>query len=125
MNEVTGNWNLLSFEITSREGNVSRWRDRSSSGILIYTEDGKMSVAINSEVSKFSSLRDPEEILQSCLFYAGTYKVCEEIIEHHVQFATNPNRISQIMTRRYELSHSQLTLYGDGGYGTSKLVWTR
>ena len=60
--KIVGSWNLDSFVI--RKGDSSTEWQGGSHGILIYSEDGYMSVSINANIF--------ESIDRSSLYYAGS-----------------------------------------------------
>jgi hypothetical protein len=83
-----------------------------------------VSVSINRDAASDS----PKDVLDSVLFYAGTYSVEGNIIRHQVTQATNPARIGREMIRYAELDHSTLTLTlttPDESFGKATLVWRK
>jgi len=122
-NAIIGVWTLEAFTIFPKEGGSRPWGE-GLRGLLIYTESGHVSVSINRDAASDS----PKDVLDSVLFYAGTYSVEGNIIRHQVTQATNPARIGREMIRYAELDHSTLTLTlttPDESFGKATLVWRK
>lgn len=120
---VQGSWTLESFEIQSPTGETRPW-GANVRGLLIYSEDRLVSVAINKDPVP---TEDPHEgILDSILFYAGTYAVEGNVIRHDVSLASSPARVGKEMIRFASLDGDSLTLTTpQETYGVAKLVWRR
>lgn len=118
-----GAWKLASFTLTSPQQEPKSWRSHSH-GLLIYTANKYMSVSINSEVTSRPTSQE-KEILDSVLFYSGTYEVSEQSIIHKVTNATDPARIGQNLIRTFHLENNILTLTANGPYGTAELKWEK
>ncbi len=125
MDDLIGSWKLLSFQIEDTAGVKRDWQGGGAEGILIYSKAGLVSVAINASPATFKQLKNPEELLERSLFYAGTYTVKGNEIIHQVQLAINPARIGETMIRSFELKDKNLTLKGSGEYGASIILWER
>lgn len=126
MNELVGTWLLRSFKVTGKDNITQDWRGGNSTGVLIYTADGYVSVSINSKVEDFKNATEAKSILDSCLFYAGTYKAeSESVVTHFVTHATNPSRVGEKMVREFKLDLDLLSISASGDYGSSQLVWEK
>lgn len=122
--KVVGSWKLEQFEIISPEGVSKPW-GKNSTGLLIYTNDGHMSVSINRDLDK-SEFNESKAIFDSILFYSGTYQVEGDVIRHRVTQASNPARIGKEMIRYAELSKDLMSLLTPKeSFGTAKLVWRK
>ena len=119
---VAGTYRLKSFVIRNKEGEIRKWRLSDSSGILIYTNDGHMSVNINAESSSELSIN---EQIDRVLSYAGRYKIVNDTIEHYVENASSIERISKTMVRNFSQKENDLELVGKGSFGTAILLWSR
>lgn len=119
---IIGSWSLESFEIKRPTGDIEKWGSNPH-GLLIYAEDGKMSVAINGQIS--AEEKDPAAKLKSVLFYSGTFEVSGSRIIHHVTQATDPQRIGRELIRDAKLDDKLLTLTGSGGFGTAIVKWRK
>lgn len=119
--QIVGTWALDAFTIYPKEGGSRPW-GQDVRGLLVYTDSGHVSVAINRSAASDS----PKDVLDSVLFYAGTYSVEGNTIRHQVTQATNPARIGREMIRYAELDHSTLTLTTpDESFGKATLVWRK
>lgn len=120
---ILGTWELARFEITANDGSVKNWGPNPR-GQLIYTDDGHMSVAINRDPQPADS--EAQSILNSILFYAGTYAVDGDIIRHKVTLASNPERVGREMIRYAEFHGAEIHLMTPKeSYGIANLVWRR
>lgn len=120
---ILGTWELVRFEITSNDGVVKAWGPNPR-GQLIYTDDGHMSVSINRDPQPAES--EAQSILNSILFYAGTYSVNGNVIQHAVTLASNPDRVGREMIRHAEFHGDEIHLKTPKeSYGTANLVWRR
>lgn len=102
---VTGSYELLSFTI-EKNNQCKPWRNNID-GLLIYTDNSKMSVFINSDLQG----GEPSEILRSVLFYSGNYEIKGSSIFHYVRNATNLSRLGQTMKRSFTLKNNILELF--------------
>jgi hypothetical protein len=120
---VNGAWQLISFSIDRSDTGLKPWGENIS-GLLIYLQNGYMSVSINKTVA---TTGNPEkDILDSILFYSGRYQVAGDLITHQVTNASNPNRIGKEMVRFATFSGDDLILTTPKeSYGIATLVWRR
>lgn len=123
-NSITGVWNLETFTIYPKEGGSRPWGE-GLRGLLIYTESGHVSVSINRNFLPKSGNAE-KDVLDSVLFYAGTYSVEGNVIRHQVTQATNPDRIGREMIRFATLENTTLKLATpDEAFGKAELVWRK
>lgn len=124
LEQVLGTWRLVSFEIEDPNGGISPW-GQNTHGLLIYAESGFMSVSINKDIEA-SSDGEANDILDSVLFYAGTYFIDGDVIRHQVTEASNPKRIGKEMIRYTSLENEILTLTTPvESFGRAILAWKR
>ncbi len=98
-------------------------------GILTYTADGYMCVAImDSHLPPFASghildATDAEcaAVARAYVSYAGRYEVVAGKVLHHVEVALIPNWLGGTQERRYTLDGDRLTLVAPRG----TLTWER
>jgi hypothetical protein len=122
--DLVGSYLLQSFEIEDQSGRRAPW-GRNVRGLLIYADTGHMSVAINKDVER-ESATEAEDVLDSLLFYAGTYRVDGEIVRHQVTQASNPTRIGKEMIRHASYADGLLTLVTPPeSFGRAILVWRK
>lgn len=120
---ILGTWELARFEITGKDGSIKNWGPNPR-GQLIYTVDGHMSVSINRDPQPAGS--EAQSILNSILFYAGTYSIDGDIIRHKVTLASSPERVGRDMVRYAEFHEDEIHLKTpEESYGVANLVWRR
>lgn len=120
---ILGTWELVRFKITSHEGATKNWGPNPR-GQLIYTDDGYMSVSINRDPQPSDS--NAQSILNSILFYSGTYVLDGDTIQHQVTLASSPDRVGRKMIRYAEFHDDEIHLKTPKeAYGTATLVWKR
>ncbi|MEI8025283.1 MAG: lipocalin-like domain-containing protein [Pseudomonadota bacterium] len=118
-----GSWELESFEIDSPEKGKRPW-GTNARGLLIYSATGHVSVAINKDIV---STGNPEnDLIDSILFYAGTYLLEENCIRHQVTLASNSSRVGKQMVRFASLNGDLLTITTpQESYGKATIVWRK
>ena len=118
-NSLLGGWRLRSFDLTTNQVDWAPWGE-DLSGILIFSENGLVSVSINR-----NSGRD-FDITEDTLFYAGRYEVSGAQIRFHVENATDSKRVGQTLIRDWVLEANQITLRGTAPSGKAfRLTWAR
>jgi hypothetical protein len=121
---VSGTWILDSFNIIEPTGKIRLWGENTN-GLLLYTPDGYMSVSINKAVSPIGS-NCPKDLIDSILFYAGTFSITANIVTHKVTNASNPLRIGKEMIRYAKIQDNLLELKSPvESFGQAILVWRR
>lgn len=121
---IIGAWALESFVIENPEGESRNW-GTNTSGILIYTESGYMSVSINKNVENKSTV-EAQNFFDSILFYSGTFVVDGNTIKHKVTQASSPARIGKEMIRSGSLDGNLLTLISPPeSFGRAILKWRK
>lgn len=114
----------MSFDIEDPNHQKRPW-GKNTTGLLIYSTDGHMSVSINREVEKKSD-EEFKNLFDSILFYSGTYVVEGEIIRHQVTQASNPSRIGKSLIRYASQNGALLTLKSPvESFGQATLVWRK
>ncbi len=122
---VLGTWKLVSFEIQDPTGLRRDW-GQDSQGLLIYVPSGHMSVSINKTPEVDPDQTATESLLDSLLFYSGTYRIEGSLIRHQVTQASNPSRIGKEMLRYAGVSEDILTLTTpEEAFGRAILTWKR
>ena len=135
-----GVWNLVTAEFRWSNGEVADLYGPDAAGMLIYGQQGLMSVQIMRPgrpafVSGDSRRSTPEEIkaaFEDYLAYFGTYSVDEtkHTVTHHMRGSLFPNWVGQDLIRFFELAGDRLTLRtppmaSAGRQFTGVLVWER
>lgn len=123
-NQIIGSWKLEFFLIEDKQGNTRNWGSNAH-GLLIYSDDGHMSVSINKDVENKSSV-EAQNIFDSILFYSGTYSVNGDTIKHKVNQASNPARIGKEMLRFAKLDNNLMILTSpEESFGRAILKWRK
>lgn len=123
-NQIVGTWLLESFLIESKQNEKRDW-GTNVHGLLIYAPSGHMSVSINKDVEKKSTV-EAQNYFDSILFYSGTFSVDGEVVKHQVAEASNPNRIGKEQIRFAKLENDLLTLTSpDESFGRAILTWRK
>lgn len=123
-NQIVGTWLLESFLIESKQNEKRDW-GTNVHGLLIYAPSGHMSVSINKDVEKQSTV-EAQNYFDSILFYSGTFSVDGEVVKHQVTEASNPNRIGKEQIRFAKLGNDLLTLTSpDESFGRAILTWRK
>lgn len=116
---LVGTWSLESFTI-KKEGDAPKTWNEDTTGLIIYTNDGYVSVAINSKTDKSKNLID------TLLFYTGTYIHTKNRVYHKVRHATKVERIGQTLERELIVHNdNKISLVGRGSFGVAEIIWTR
>lgn len=138
---LVGIWKLSSFEFKESNGNVTYPFGKEAKGILIYSEQGYMSVHvmrpdrppfISGDQSK-GTLEEIRTAFEGCISYYGRYEVDEDnkIVTHHVEGSLFPNWTGQSLQRYFEfqgkntliLRTTPLQIFTPGAVGV--LVWNK
>lgn len=107
--DLVGAWRLLTWEIAYSDGRPpSHPFGADAEGLLMYTPDGFMSVAIaragRREISGDSPRRAPPieraEAFDGYFTYAGRYRVSGGQVTHVVETALNPSFVGAELVRR-------------------------
>lgn len=137
-----GAWRLLAYEFRDESGNISCPFGQDFNGLIMYDRSGMMSVQIiRGDRPLFPSEdmfgADPEYIkaaFEGLNTYFGRYDVDEaqQIVAHHLESASLPNRVGSTQTRHYEFSNATLTLtlkaparLLNGEWLSAVLVWEK
>lgn len=137
-NELIGAWTLKSFvrEVSGTSERYNQFGEHPK-GLLIYSKDGRMSVIIAAEnrvAPRGDTPTDEERIKlhESMIAYAGTYRVEDGKVIHHIDIAWNEARLGSDQVRYYTIDGAVLTVKTptikspvDGREGVSVLVWEK
>jgi len=136
---LSGTWKLISVEARYEDNLVIYPWGPKASGLLIYTQDGYMSITImRGDRPRFlvpdmlgGSIEEQAQAAQSYLSYSGTYEIQSDKVIHHIEASLFPNWVGEDQVRFVDkLTKDQLVLrtspYLAGGkFGTGYLVWYR
>jgi hypothetical protein len=112
-----GTWKLVSFEMRSDDQVTYPW-GKDPVGLLMYNDEGYMSVAIMASNRRRFSTMDftkvaTEEVAAAADnydAYCGKYEVTKNKVTHLVEVAFVPNRVGEKEERFYEFEGDKLTL---------------
>jgi hypothetical protein len=137
--ELVGTWKLVSSKETTESGEVRDTWGRNPTGLLTYTEGGRMMGIVANSDRKPLSVEDSvgapaeerAEAFATFGAYAGTYAREGNTLVHHVEISSLQNWVHTDLTRTIvSLQHNRLVLrtppYKRGGVNaTSELVWEK
>jgi lipocalin-like protein len=137
-NPLVGTWRLLSWENRSADGTISYPLGRQAVGLIIYTADGYMSVAMmRADREPFAagdllggSSDEKARAAESYVSYCGRYEFRDDSVIHHVELSLFPNWSGVDQERLVEVTGKRLTLRTrplllDGIEQSACLVWER
>ena len=137
-NPLVGAWRLRSWENRSADGRVSYPLGRDAVGLIIYTEDGYLSVAImRADREPFAAgdllggtSREKARAAETYVSYTGRYEFLGDSVIHRIELSLFPNWSGVDQERLLELRGDRLTLETTplmlGGIEQSaRVVWER
>jgi hypothetical protein len=137
---IRGSWRLVSFEARRSSGEIAEPFGPDADGVLTYSPDGRVSVAVWAAGRRRFTLEDPAKgtaeenaaALSTIVQYVGTYEVdpAGSAVVHHVEQSVFPNWNGVDQVRYYSLSADSLELTTPpiefkGETLVSALVWRR
>jgi lipocalin-like protein len=137
-NPLVGSWRLLSWENVSADGTISYPLGREAVGMIVYTDDGYLFVAImcpdrqpfaGGDMLRGSS-EEKARAAETYVSYCGRYELRGDTVIHHVELSLFPNWSGVDQERLVEVTGNRLTLrtrpFLLGGMEQSaRLVWER
>jgi hypothetical protein len=139
---LVGTWKLVSVSNVTDSGIVREEAyGRNPIGFLTYTADGRMMGILMtsgrkplSKGWKVAPAEEKAKAFSTSLAYAGTFTVSGDRVIHHVEAATDPNRLNKDLVRivvglegdRMTLRTAEPLAWDDGvRYAYQELVWDR
>jgi hypothetical protein len=139
---LVGTWKLVSVSNVTDKGVVhDEAYGPNPVGFLTYTPDGRMMGILTngarkplSKGWKVAPAEEKAEAFSTSLAYAGTFRVSGDRVTHHVEAATDPNRLNKDLVRivvrlegdRVTLRTANPVAWDDGvQYAYQELVWDR
>lgn len=137
---VAGTWHLVFFAVTDTAGEALWYpMGENPCGLLIYTDDGWMSVHLSKKDRPHFSVNhqragtfaEKSDAMETYFSYGGRYEVVGTRIVHHISISSFPNWTGADQWRDAECDGDRLTLRsapgtGDDGRTTrSTLIWER
>lgn len=136
-NPFVGTWRLLSYEVRRADGEIVYPWGQAPIGLLIYSEDGYMSVAMMSANRtrfvtndvKRSTIEEKAAAVNTYISYGGRYDIQGDTVIHHVEVCLFPNWVGNDQKRTYKFDDNRLTLStplpGGNIQRSAHLVWER
>jgi hypothetical protein len=137
-NPLLGAWRLVSCETRAQDGAIDYPLGRDAVGLLIYTDDGHMSVSIARAGRRPFAAGDllggtgdeKASAVDGYISYCGRYERRDGSVVHHVEMSLFPNWTGRDQERRVELHGDRLTLEAPpflvkGTEQRALLVWER
>ena len=137
-NPLLGSWRLVSCETKAADGSIDYPLGEDAVGLLMYTDDGHMSVSLaRADRQPFATgdlvggkRGEKERAAESYVSYCGRYEYRDDFVTHHVELSLFPNWSGQDQKRRVELNGGRLTLEAPpfvikGIEQRARLVWQR
>jgi hypothetical protein len=137
-NPLLGSWRLVSCETEAADGSIDYPLGKHAVGLLMYTDDGHMSVSLaHADRQPFATgdllggtRGEKERAADSYVSYCGRYEYRDDVVTHHVELSLFPNWSGQDQKRRVELNGGRLTLEAPptvirGIEQRARLVWER
>jgi hypothetical protein len=132
--DLIGSWRLETWELIGPDGAARRPFGDAPPGLLVYTPDGTMAVAI----MRGGRPRTSRDDLGACpveeqaaagsgyFSYTGPFDVAAGSVFHRVAIALDPNRVGTVQERRAQLDGDLLVLTSPPTDGTvSRIRWRR
>ena len=136
---LSGTWSLAAWRRIAEDGSVSYPLGADASGVLIYTENGRMAVQIAGANRPKLAVDDPlggdaqarASAYSTYLAYFGSYEVQGDTVVHHIHESLYPNWSGATQVRPYTDESDELVLrtppmrLADGTTVVNELAWTR
>jgi hypothetical protein len=133
---LVGSWSLVSWTITTPDGQIEFPYGEDAVGSIIYTGEGRMAAHLMrrgrelfaSENRRDSTLEERSKAFLDYFSYCGPYTVQEDAqtVTHHVETCSSPNWVGTSRVRTFRFSGDSLTLHAAHGDGSKHtLVWRR
>jgi hypothetical protein len=136
--DLVGTWRLVAYIFAPDAGDEFHPYGEKPTGLITYTADGFMHVAImNSSRSTYEAndfqggcVEQQAAAARSYLTYSGRYEVLSDRVLHIVEISLLPNRSGITIERYVDLNGDRLTLTTppmslDGSTGTGRIIWQR
>lgn len=133
---LIGTWKLLSATSTTPAGERNETPyGVNPSGLLMYTEDGRVAAIISYGGRKLlagpiAALQEQAEAFKTFLAYAGRYSLHGDKVTHQIEISSIQNYVGRDLVRRVEFRGDQIVLVTpptpvDGKVQIVELIWQR
>ncbi len=145
-NPLLGTWKLISVSAILDDGIVERFAYGSNpNGCITYTPQGQVLVILSrsdrpllsrdihsplSQEMDLVPIKERAQAFSTFSAYTGTYSINGNIVTHHIEIASIPNRVGTDLIRTFTLRENQVTLktlpaMSNGVSRVFELVWQR
>jgi hypothetical protein len=138
-NWLAGTWSLVAWRRLASDGTTTFPLGQDARGLLVYTEDGAMSVHVAGANRPPTGSPDPlggdqaarASAYSTYLAYWGTYELQPDAIVHHIDASLYPAWTGERQARAYTHDAGHLVLRTppmeepDGSTVVNELAWTR
>ena len=136
---LVGSWQLVEWRISyPATGRVTEPFGHDACGLIVYAEDGYMSVVLRRAErgaghTRGATLSEPDQArgFASYMHYAGPWRIERGEVVHSVQHALHPDLVGTEQRRRVTLRGDGLELTGDERYDAAgalrvhRVLWRR
>ncbi len=129
---IIGTWKLISSRFSDEEDKVSYPLGQELQGILIYFDDGRMSVQnMPADGALFQAVDGSVVALETYGAYNGIFELqSSERIVHHIENSMFPDWAGRTQEREIAIDNNRLILTSpsmmvDGGVQIARMIWKR
>ncbi|GMR02718.1 MAG: hypothetical protein BMS9Abin20_1064 [Acidimicrobiia bacterium] len=117
MHDLIGTWRLVDWTVTMGNGRVIRPFGGKASGLITYTDEGRMVASLMKSGREAMGTRSFNEATAlerasaaaGYLTYAGRYEILGDQVHHHVELSLFPDWVGGTLVR-----HIEWIMNGDG-----------
>ncbi len=130
-NDLIGVWTLEGTFIEDEAGNRTPALGENPQGRIMYTADGYMSAMTGRGdrhlPAEGASEADKAAAFDSFMTYAGRWSLRDNVVIHHIEYATDPNWVGTTRERTIDHQGDRMVFSGISGDGTSRaiIIWRR
>lgn len=129
--DLIGVWTLEQSYTEDADGNRVPAYDDNPQGRIMYTADGHMVAMTGAGARSLpaSGATDAEKAaaFDSFMAYAGRWSLRDNVVSHHIEYATNPNWVGSTRERTIDHQGDRMVFSGTAGDGVSRgiIIWRR
>jgi Lipocalin-like domain len=113
--KLVGSWKLISVSSKKRDGRTDSPYGLTPSGVLTYSDDGRMSALISFDGRKplpfgGGTSEDQAEAFRTFLGYAGSYKLDGDKVVHRVEVSSIQSLVDKDLIRTVKFDADRIVL---------------
>jgi hypothetical protein len=113
--QLVGSWKLISVSSKKRDGSTDSPYGTTPTGVLTYSDDGRMSALISFDGRKplpfgGGTPEDLAEAFRTFLGYAGSYRLDGDKVIHRVEVSSIQSLVDKDLIRTLKFEADQITL---------------